>query len=189
MVLKKVLGFATTTSFILLVMIAPTATAATTTASLQQQEDNVTTDDPDIPTGPKEVDKVPILKEPIPDNENETDDEDDGGTIINGTIPRLAEPIVPPENETRDDDDGNNVIPDCSENGYTLPCRIEDVVCLDFEDFEEGGVRGRRNLPTYLPTFYPLCLLMITKLIAVWHEIYLYIILYRKCFFRVANLD
>jgi hypothetical protein len=34
---------------------------------------------------------------------------------------------------------------------------------------------------TNLPTFYPLCLL-ITKLIAVWHEIYPCIILYRKCF-------
>jgi hypothetical protein len=70
MVLKKLLGFATTTSLILLVMVAPTTTSL-------QQEDNVTaTDEPDIPTGPKEVDKLPILEEPIPDNENETDDDE-----------------------------------------------------------------------------------------------------------------
>jgi hypothetical protein len=46
MVLKKVLGFATTMSLILLVMVAPTTTA---TASLQQQEGNATIDEPNIP--------------------------------------------------------------------------------------------------------------------------------------------
>jgi len=40
-----------------------------------------------------------------------------------------------------------------------------------------------QDAETYLPFIQPLCLL-ITKLIAVWHEVYLCIILYRKCFFR-----
>jgi hypothetical protein len=71
MVLKKVLGFATTTSLILLVMVAPTTTA--TTASLQQQEDNATIDEPNIPIGPADEEEEP--DEPIPDNENETDDD------------------------------------------------------------------------------------------------------------------
>jgi hypothetical protein len=76
MVLKKVLGFATTTSLILLVMVAPTTTTAT--ASLQQQEGNATIDEPNIPIGP--ADEGP--DEPIPNNENETrNDDDDNGTI------------------------------------------------------------------------------------------------------------
>ena len=73
MVIKKtkkvLLGFVTT-SFILLVMVAPTTTAA---ASLQQQDDNATTiDEPNIPIGP--ADEGP--DEPIPNNENGTDDDD-----------------------------------------------------------------------------------------------------------------
>jgi hypothetical protein len=73
MVLKKVLGFATTTSLILLVMVAPTTTTAAT-ASLQQQEGNATTiDEPNIPIGP--ADEGP--DEPIPNNENETRNDDD----------------------------------------------------------------------------------------------------------------
>jgi hypothetical protein len=82
MVLKKVLGFATTTSFILLVMIAPTTTTA---ASLQQQEGNATIDEPNIPIGP--ADEGP--DEPIPNNENGTDDN------------------IVPECENRFDDDPN----------------------------------------------------------------------------------
>jgi hypothetical protein len=75
MVLKKVLGFATTMSLILLVMVAPTTTTAT--ASLQQ-EGNATIDEPNIPIGPADEEEEP--DEPIPDNENETDDDgDDGG--------------------------------------------------------------------------------------------------------------
>jgi hypothetical protein len=70
MVLKRVLGFATTTSLILLVMVAPTTTA---TASLQQQEGNATIDEPNIPIGP--ADEGP--DEPIPNNENETRNDDD----------------------------------------------------------------------------------------------------------------
>jgi hypothetical protein len=75
MVIKKtkkvLLGFVTM-SFILLVMVAATTTTATTT-SLQQQDDNATTiDEPNIPIRPAE-DEEP--DEPIPDNENETDDD------------------------------------------------------------------------------------------------------------------
>jgi hypothetical protein len=108
---KNVLGFVTT-SFILLVMVAPTTTA---TASLQQQHNdyetssagvNATIDEPNIPIGPAEEEEP---REPVPDNENETHD---------------------------DDDDGDNVIPDCTENGYKLPCRVGDVVCFDFEEGE-----------------------------------------------------
>jgi hypothetical protein len=68
---KVLLGFVTT-SFILLVMVAATTTATTT--SLQQEDnDNATTiDEPNIPIGPAE-DEEP--DEPIPDNENETDDD------------------------------------------------------------------------------------------------------------------
>jgi hypothetical protein len=76
---KVLLGFVTT-SFILLVMVAPT----TAIASLQQ-EDNVTaTDEPNILTGPEEVDKLPILEEPIPP-ENENNDTDDDGNDGGGS--------------------------------------------------------------------------------------------------------
>jgi hypothetical protein len=60
MVLKKVLGFVTTTSLILLVMIAPT------TSLRQEDNDNetaaavnaTTADEPNIPIGPAEEEEV-----------------------------------------------------------------------------------------------------------------------------------
>jgi hypothetical protein len=65
-------------------------------SELRQQDDNATTiDEPNIPIGPAEEEP----DEPIPDNENDTDDNDENGGTINGTIPRLVEPM-PPKNDT-----------------------------------------------------------------------------------------
>jgi hypothetical protein len=137
MVLKKktrkaLLGFVTTTSFILLVMVAPTTAAAT--ASLQQQDNDnaTTTGEPDIPTGPKEVDKLPILEEPIPDNENETDDE---CLDLSDDDPETAEPAIC-VTEVEGDDDDNDDNPETWINWVQANDGYDD----HYEEVHDGAV-------------------------------------------------
>jgi hypothetical protein len=123
--IKKVLLAFVTTSFILLVMVAPTTTT-TATASLQQQEDNETSaaavnatiDDPFIPIGPAEGEKEP--DEPIPDNENETDDDNDDRITECRDIrnfPPGEDHILNKVCRLDDDNDDNDTI-SCKDIGY-----------------------------------------------------------------------
>jgi hypothetical protein len=148
MVLKKVLGFATTTSLILLVIVAPT----TTTASLQQQEGNATIDEPNIPIGPADEDEEP--GDNITDNEN-----NDTGDI--GEPPIAKEPIGP-ANETGDAHNATTttgvVCPDVLETRFQTDKKTytmgEDVT-VSGHSTAGGRITGNESTPVELRFLNP----------------------------------